>query len=214
MANSTPGILDVFQEGLRRGSARLPHDPDKKYAYVEHPQEGWRVYLRSAVFIHEEGQPFNPKRFLVVKRTGARMTSAAWEPPKGQMEGKDLTGTHGHNKSILQVLKENARRETAEESFINDLHNLTHTSLVFQGQESSYPSNHFFQYHIFRAFVGTKSLAQSYEIFDWISQNKTEFMKWKRDIREKDAVAWFNPKTTRLNPRWCPSIVVLYLSQR
>lgn len=209
----TPGMIDVFQEGLRRGSERLPYDPAKKYAYVEHPQEGWRVYLRSAVFIHEEGNP-NSRRFLVVKRTGTRMTSAAWEPPKGQMEGKDLTGIHGRNQSLLQVLKENARRETVEESFIEDLQNLEHTGLVFQGQESSYPSNHYFQYHIFRAFVSPSALQKSYEIFDWIAHNKAEFMKWKRDIREKDAIAWFNPRTTKLNPRWCPSIVALYLDQR
>jgi len=213
MANYSPGILDVFQEGLRRGSARLPYDPVKKYAYVEHLKEGWRVYLRSVVFIHEEGVPFDKKRFLVVKKTGARMSSAAWEPPKGQMEGKDLTGVDGRGKSLLYVLNENARRETAEESFIEDLHNLEHTGLVFQSQESSYPPNHFFQYHIFRAFVDKKALIQSYEIFNWIQNNRAEFMKWKRDIREKDAVAWFNPRSTKLNPRWCPSILVLYLGQ-
>lgn len=214
MSKESPGILDIFQEGLRRNSARLPHDPQKKYAYVEHPNEGWRVYLRSAVFIHEEGVPYNPRRFIVVKKTGSRMTSAVWEPPKGQMEGKDLTGISGRNKSILEVLKENARRETAEESFLEDLHGLEHTGLVFQGQESSYPPNHFFQYHIFRATVNLMALRHSYHIFDWIQSHKAEFSKWKRDMREKDAIEWFDPKKTRLNPRWCPSIVALYLGFR
>lgn len=210
--NENKKLIDVFQPGLRRGSARLPFDPKKKYAFVEHPTQGWRVYLRSAVFIHEAGRPIDPKHFLVVKRTGARMTTAAWEPPKGQMEGKDLTGVEGKNKTLLQVLKENARRETAEESYIEELEDLEHTGLIFQSQESSYPANHYFQYHIFRAKVGPEALAQSFRIFEWIQGHRKEFATWSRDIREKDAIAWFNPRTTQLNPRWCPSMFVLYLN--
>ena len=61
-------ILDVFQPGLRRGGEYLPHDPKKKYFYVEHPKEGWRVYLRSAAFLHPIVSPqFNKQNFLVVK---------------------------------------------------------------------------------------------------------------------------------------------------
>ena len=37
-------IHDIFQSGLKRGSERLPYAPQKRYFYVEHPTEGWRVY--------------------------------------------------------------------------------------------------------------------------------------------------------------------------
>ena len=63
-------IFDVFQKGLIRGSEKLPYDPSKSYAYVEHPLEGWRVYLRSCIFLHPTYEPFHLKRFLVVKRRG------------------------------------------------------------------------------------------------------------------------------------------------
>jgi len=96
-------IFDVFQKGLVRGSARLHYDPAKSYAYVEHPKEGWRVYLRSCVFLHPTNEPFVSKHFLVVKRRGARWTTPTWEMPKGQMEGKDIK----HNQSVLELLKEN-----------------------------------------------------------------------------------------------------------
>ena len=43
-------LFNVFQKGLIRGSERLAFDPEKTYAYVEHPTEGWRVYLRSCMF--------------------------------------------------------------------------------------------------------------------------------------------------------------------
>ena len=199
-------ILDVFQKGLIRGSAQLPHDPSKRYAYVEHPTEDWRVYLRSCVFLHPLSEPFHPMRFLVVKRTGAYYKSASWEPPKGQMEGKDLK-----NVSMLELLKENARRETEEEAHINQITNLKHTGLVFQSQERDYPPNHFFQYHIFQGGLTPEQINQSVATFEWIKAHPKGFARWKRDRREKDAVAWFDPKRTRLNRRWCPDIVALYL---
>ena len=200
-------LFDVFQKGLVRGSARLPHDPSKKYAYVEHPKEKWRVYLRSCVFLHSLSEPFHQKRFLVVKNAKSKPTSAKWEPPKGQMEGKDL-----QNVPVLELLKENARRETEEESHISQITRLVHTGLVFQSQEIDYPSNHFFQYHIFQGGVTLNQIDQSFETFEWIKEHPKGFARWKRDRREKDAVDWFDPSKTRLNPRWCPDIVVLYLT--
>lgn len=200
-------ILDVFQKGLVRGSARLPFDPEKAYAYVEHPQEGWRVYLRSCVFLHPMNEPFQKNHFLVVKRSNARMSSPAWEPPKGQMEGKELLPRI----SILEALKENVRRETEEESHVTDITRLHHTGLVFQSQESSYPSNYYFQYHIFQGYLTPKQIDQSFSTFEWMKEHKAAVKRWRRDRKEKDAAAWFSPSKTRVNPRWCPDIVALYL---
>lgn len=200
-------LLDVFQKGLLRGSDRSSFDPQKRYAYVEHPTEGWKVYLRSCVFLHPRNTPFNARHFLVVKRTGTRKTTAAWEPPKGQMEGKDMTP----RSSILQLLEENVRRETEEEAHVTAIQRLKHTGLVFQGQETNYPPNTYFQYHLFQGVLENEQIVQSVETFEWIKQHPEAFKRWRRDRREKDAVAWFDPRTTRVNPRWCPDIVALYL---
>ena len=199
-------IFDVFQKGLIRGSERLPHDPVKAYAYVEHPIEGWRVYLRSCAFLHPTNESFNSQHFLVVKKRGARWTTATWEPPKGQMEGKDIK----HNQSVLELLKENVLRETEEESHITEIKKLKHTGLVFQSQESDFPQNWYFQYHIFQGFITPEQVKKSFDTFEWIKEHPKAFARWKRDRREKDAVSWFNPKVTHLNPRWCPDIAVLY----
>lgn len=204
-------IFDVFQKGLIRGSEHLPHDPKKAYAYVEHPHEGWRVYLRSCVFLHTLMEPFHPMHFLVVHDRKKRMSSPAWEPPKGQMEGKELMG--GKRKSVIDLLKDNVLRETEEESHITQVEGLRHTGLVFQSQETSYPANHYFQYHIFQGFLTQEQIKQSYDTFDWIKEHPAGFERWKRDRKEKNAVAWFNPRTTRLNPRWCPDIAALYIKQ-
>jgi len=198
-------IIDVFQKGLLYGSERLPFDPSKRYAFVEHPTEGWRVYLRSCAFLHPN-EPFNPRHFLVVKKTGSYKTSAVWEPPKGQMEGKDIKKS-----SVLQLLKENVLREVSEESHITRITDLHHTGLVFQSQERDYPKNHYFQYHLFRGQITPEQIAQSFDTFEWIKEHPKGFARWSRDRKEKDAVSWFNPRETRLNPRWTPDIVALYL---
>lgn len=200
-------IFDVFQEGLIRGSEHLPYDPERAYAYVEHPTEGWRVYLRSCAFLYPTYEPFNIKHFLVVKRVGARKSSATWEPVKGQMEGKDM---RKKTESIMDLLRENVRRETEEEAHISEIEHLKHTGLAFQSQESDFPSNWYFQYHIFQGFISEKQVEQSINMFKWIQEHPKAFGRWKRERREKDAVAWFNPKETKLNPRWCPDIAVLY----
>ena len=138
------------------------------------------------------------------------MTTAAWEPPKGQMEGKDLLGVSGKGRPLLEVLATNARRETYEEAHIEDFDRLMYTGLVFQGREKNYPPNTYFQYHIFQAFASPGEIAKSFQTFEWIKEHRAEFAEWSRDKREKDAVAWFNPRATRLNPRWVPGIFAIY----
>lgn len=201
--------FDVFQPNLVRGAERLAYDPEKRYFYVEHPTEGWRVYLRSACFLHLEGSK-DPGQFLVVKKTGTKPYAPVWEPPKGQMEGKD--GLKHPKTPIWKLLEENVTREVEEEAGLEGLHGLQHTGLVFQGQEKDYPANHYFQYHIFRAYVSAGQVKTAFEYFEWRREHPAAVARMKRDRREKDALAWFDPKRTKMMGRWSPAIVAMYLS--
>jgi hypothetical protein len=205
---SSTDTKNVFVPGLVHGAANLPFAPHKAYAYVEDPDAGWRVYLRSAVFIHLAGVPFMPERFLVVKKFGADARGPNWEPPKGQMEGKD----RGNETDVMNLLLENVRRETEEEAKIKNLLNVRHTGLVFQGREKDYPANHYFQYHIFQAFVTVESLQVAVTSFNWLHAHPKAWASMKKDKREKDALGWYRgSKATRLYGRWAPGIVRLYL---
>jgi len=203
-------IFDVFQPGLKRGAERLPYDPEKRYFYVEHPTEGWRVFLRAACFIHEEGHPFNAAKFLVVKKTGKEPTGKWWEPPKGQMEGKD--GLRNPKQSLVSIMIENVRREVGEEAKVYKLEKIKHTGEVFQAVEPDFRPNTYFQYHIFQAFASPKTIETAFEEFDWIHQHPKAFARMRRDVVEKDDMAWFNPRRTRMMGRWSPSIVTQYLT--
>jgi len=208
MATSPSGLLNVFEPGLIRGAAKLDYAPHKRYFYVEHPVEGWRVYLRAATFLHEAGQPFDPNRFLVVKRKDADPKTKAWEPPKGQMEGKDAKP---EDANLIELMAENVRREVLEESKVTVLHNLRYTGLVVQSREPDYPPNHYFQYHIFQANVTPQQIQEALEEFKWLNEHPAAFERLRADKREKDALAWFDPAQTKLMGKWSPSIVALYL---
>ena len=206
-------VHDVFQRGLHRGAERLPFDPEKRYFYVEKPatkeSEGWRVYLRACCFIHEKpvgNEAIDPMRFIVVKRTGKN----DWEAPKGQMEGKDGLRSKG---SIMKLLEENVHREVEEESKVKKILGLRHTGLVLQSQEADYPQNHFFQYHVFQGFVPSEDIQRAAEEFKWLNAHPVAWARMRKDVREKDALAWFDPNHTRMMGRWSPSLLVMYLGK-
>ena len=199
-------LFDVFQPGLRRGAERLAYAPHKRYFYVEHPTEVWKVFLRACTFLHEEGNP-DPKRFLVVKCYKTNANGKVWEPPKGQMEGKD--GLAHPDWNILDILAEN---EVEEEAKIKNIDNLQYTGLVFQAREKDYPPNTYFQYHCFRGTVTSGEIQNALGEFEWLNEHPKAFARMKKDVREKDALAWFDPRRTKMMGKWSPSIVVMYLN--
>ena len=203
------GLLDVFQPGLRRGSARLEYMPEKRYFYVEHPTEGWRVYMRACVFLYEKGGPQDKQRFLVVKKTGKGHKAKAWEPIKGQMEGRDGLP---RGEKLLRLMANNVKREVMEEGKIEHITGLRYTGLAYQGQEPDYPANHYFQYHIFTAEVSSQQLQKAADKLAWYREHPDAFQRLEGVKREKDEFAWFNPATTKLMGRWAPGIVALYLA--
>lgn len=192
----------------------MPYDPAKRYFYVEHPTEGWRVYLRACAMIHEKpaaGQCIDPARFIVVKRAGTTGKGKDWEPPKGQMEGKD--GLRNPRQSIMGILKDNIYREVGEEARIHSLQGLEHTGLILEDKEPDFPPNTFFQYHIFRALVPEKAWMTASQELDWYRAHPAAFARLKRDKKEKDAIDWYSPSDTKLMGRWSPRIVVMYLKK-
>lgn len=202
-------LLDVFQSGLKRGSARLDYMPEKRYFYVENPTEGWRVYMRACVFLYEKGVPFDKQRFLVVKKTGKGSKAKSWEPIKGQMEGRDGLP---RGQALLKLMANNVRREAMEEGKIEHITGLHYTGLAYQGKEPDYPADHYFQYHIFTAEVSSQQLEKAANKLAWYRVHPESFNRLESVKREKDDFAWFDPQDTKLMGRWAPGIVALYLA--
>jgi hypothetical protein len=145
-----------------------------------------------------------------VKTTDASPKNKSWEPPKGQMEGKD--GLRNPRQSLMNIMKENLQREVEEESKLIRLKNIKHTGLVLQSKEKQYDENTYFQYHIFQAFIDEREFDKAKSKLLWYKEHPEEWKKLRIDEREKDDIDWFNPKTTKIYGRWSPSIVALYLN--
>jgi ADP-ribose pyrophosphatase YjhB (NUDIX family) len=173
--------------------------------------------LRACCFIHQkpsagdENPRIDPMRFIVVKRRGKPANGKEWEPPKGQMEGKD--GLRDPKDSVMDILRANVKREVAEESRIKHLQGLEFTGLVFQGREKDYPPNHYFQYVIFHAQVTPKEWMRASAELDWYREHPAAFERLKRDKKEKDAIAWYSPSDTKLMGKWSPTLVAMYLKK-
>jgi len=202
-------VLDVFEPGLKRGAARLAYMPEKRYFYVENPLEGWRVYMRAAVFLYEKGVPPDKQRFLVVKKKDKSAKAKSWEPIKGQMEGRDGSPK---GETLVKLMANNVHREVLEEGKIEHITGLRYTGLAYQGQEDDYPKNHYFQYHIFTAEISSAQLQKAADKLAWYREHPDAFNKLEGVKREKDELAWFDPHHTKLMGRWAPGIVALYLA--
>jgi 8-oxo-dGTP pyrophosphatase MutT (NUDIX family) len=205
----TTHVFDIFQPGLLRGEASFAHKPEKKVFYIQHPTEGWRVFLRAVCFLHEEGRE-EAGRFVVLKKTGMDAKGPSWEAPKGQMEGKD--GLAHPRWSVLKLLEQNIRRETKEEAKIGKFVRLDHIpTLVIQSKESEYGPNDYFQYHVFRAVVKRSVLEKAARTFAYYKDHPEEFTALDSDNNEKDSMAWYDAKRTRIMGRWSPTLIKLYI---
>ena len=214
-------IINVFQPGLERGSEvsawakKHGYGPDKKYFYVQTPgyeknhKNGFRVFMRACCFIHLKGSN-QPYKLFVVKNTDESPNNKSWEPPKGQTEGKD--GLRDPSMPLLHVLSENLRREVQEEAKIEEVQKLQHTGLVLQSGESDYPTNTYFQYHIFKAFIEINDFEKAKEKMLWYKKHPKAWARLRKDHREKDDLDWFDVTKTKLYGRWSPAIVALYLN--
>jgi hypothetical protein len=123
------------------------------------------------------------------------------------MEARDA---RNKSKSIIQLLKENIRREVEEEAKIKSIRELSHTSLVLQSIEPDFPPNTYFQYHIFSGYASSTQIENAVTEFDWIKKNPEEFEKLRSDQREKDDISWYD-SDKKMMGKWSPTIVKMYL---
>jgi hypothetical protein len=58
-----------------------------------------------------------------------------------------------------------------------------------------------------------RELENAQEEFAWIAEHPLAFARFKKDRREKDALAWYNGSQTKMMGRWSPSIIKMYMER-
>jgi len=119
----------------------------KKYTYIidEHCH---KVFLRNVLFLSKVDDPHN---IVVVREWGASSNKHVWEPPKGQMEWKELDvaniGQILKPSTLLKQMRIAVQREMVEEAKIlpKDVHDLKPLPIVYKQAwpESKIPGAHF-----------------------------------------------------------------------
>ena len=168
----------------------------KDYACVLEPT-GAKTFLRNIAFLHA---PNNPYKIVVVHEWEYPMDKE-WEPPKGQMEWKELAAA-GHRRgervgteALLKAMREGICREIAEEAkipakYIRDLHVLP---IAYTAPFPEAGAGAKFRYQFWTGEVTAATVAAAQKRIERIVGSPAVQASLAADKKEKDAVGFWEP---------------------
>jgi len=171
----------------------------KKYTYTI-DECGHKVFLRNILFLTKADDPYH---IVVVREWGAHSNKNVWEPPKGQMEWKELeiAGIRAGTvkpAALLKQMRLAVQREMVEEAKIlpNDLHDLKPLPIVYKQAwpESKVPDAHF-MYQFWVGHISDKALETAQKDMRALTSNPDLKDTLLHDFTEKDAVGWWSPRS-------------------
>jgi hypothetical protein len=169
----------------------------KQYVYLRDGEK--KIFLRNILFIHHASKP---QEVVVVREWGTNSDRGSWEPPKGQMEWKELADTGiraGQDISearLVAQMKKGVLREIAEEakilpSEIKDLHILP---MSYTEEFPAAGKNAFFRYQFWKGTLGDLRPAQK-RMRELVENGADWSQMLPKDVCEKDAVEWWSPSS-------------------
>jgi hypothetical protein len=166
----------------------------KQYVYLRDGDK--KIFLRNILFIRHASKP---TEIVTVREWGSKTEKGAWEPPKGQMEWKELADTGiraGQDVSmavLVEQMKKGVLREIAEEAKIlpSEIKGLRLLPMSYMQEFPDAGVNGYFRYQFWEGTLGDLRPAQRR------LKALTENADWRAmlpdDVKEKDAVEWWSP---------------------
>ncbi len=182
------------------------HFPSGKDYACLRTANGTKTFLRNIAFLHA---PRNPRRIVLVHEWDFPMESE-WEPPKGQMEWKELSGA-GFRKgqrvgaeALLAAMRDGVCREVAEEAKIpaTKIRNLHVLPLSYTEAFKGAGAGAFLRYQFWTGEVTAATVAAAQKTLERIVGNPDVQAKLTADKKEKDAVGFWEPPTSPAAPAW------------
>lgn len=171
----------------------------KNYVFVREGNQ--RFFLRNIAFLRHAS---NPDEIVVVREWGSKSNKHACEPPKGQMEWKELAeagvkpGQFLPTEDLVQYMKEGVLREIAEEAKLKpaEIKQLRYIPVSYKQRFPKAGPDAWFRYQFWEGVVHDLRPAQTrmrqlVAHPDWAAMLPA-------DVSEKDAVLWWSmrdPKT-------------------
>lgn len=169
---------------------------EKKYAYLR-GEDGTKTFLRNIAFLHA---PRNPYKIVVVHEWDYPM-NREWEPPKGQMEWKEMKdfrkGQEVTVEQLLKAMREGICREIAEEAKIPTaaLRNLHVLPLAYTEPFAKAGKDANFRYQFWTAEVTAETVRLAQRKIGRIVASPAAQARLTADKKEKDAVGFWEPDT-------------------
>lgn len=170
----------------------------KKYLYVREKSDGPRIFLRNILFIHH---PDSYKKIAVVHEYGEK-GMATYEPPKGQMEWKEVSGYSKDSliepKQLVKFMKEAVLREIGEEAkFLpSELKKMKLLPFFYEEKFEGAPlKSDKFRYMFWSACATDASMIKAQKRIKQMIMNPHHIELLPSDVREKDHVCWFELKS-------------------
>ena len=176
-------------------SQRFPSGKD--YACLVQP-DGTKTFLRNIAFLHA---PRNPYKIVVVHEWDFPMM-VEWEPPKGQMEWKEMKaegfrrGQTVSTEALLKAMREGVQREIAEEAKIpaKAIRNLHVLPLAYAEAFPEAGPKAQLRYQFWTGEVSAATVAAAQKTLERIVGNVSVQAKLAADKKEKDAVGFWEPE--------------------
>jgi hypothetical protein len=168
----------------------------KKYVFLRDGEN--RIFLRNILFVHK---PNNKRKVVIVREWGSPTDRAAWEPPKGQMEWKELEeegvrkGQDLSAQMMEKYMREGVLRELGEEAKImpEEILGLQMMQMSYTEEFPEAGKNSFFRYQFWEASLSDLRPAQ--KRINQLVRNEDWVQIVTPDVKEKDAVCWWEPQT-------------------
>lgn len=166
----------------------------KQYVYLRDGDN--KYFLRNILFIRRAS---NPQEIVTVREWGSKTEKGAWEPPKGQMEWKELAATGiraGQDVPmavLVEQMKKGVLREIAEEAKIlpSEIRGLKILPMSYTEVFPDAGRNAYFRYQFWEGTLGDLRPAQK-RLRDLVHNSDWKAML-PDDVKEKDAVEWWSP---------------------
>ena len=170
----------------------------KKYLYIQSTEGGPRIFLRNILFIRH---PDNHKKIAVVHEYGVKAL-ASYEPPKGQMEWKEVEGLKKGStiepKVLVKFMKEAVLREIGEEAkFLpSELKRLQPLPFSYEESFEGAPlKSDKFRYQFWTATATDSAMIKAQKRIKHMIMKPEHIDLLPADVREKDHVCWFELKS-------------------
>lgn len=193
----------------------------KQYTYVRQKGSNEPIFLRNIIFLMNAR---NKDQIAIVREWGARSDRHVWEPPKGQMEWKELKDSHIRPNSTITLeklvpfMRDGVLREMTEEAKVlpSEIKHLRLLPLTYAEAWPEAGKGAQFQYQFWSAEMDKATMYEAQKRMKTLVDNTDLYAMLPPDMCEKDNIMWWKPSDgwTKIRGAFSKKMTTLFYKER